>query len=121
MPITPEDIQRQKLLEEEMLTAGVARYREQVEAARQAGREDETSYGSRMLLACVEPLAQPGHPEAVGREQQGRAGQGLRQGPLLPGALAERDADPPRRLTLASASRCAFGRPGGMARASPSG
>jgi DNA-directed RNA polymerase len=73
MRISPEDIERQKTLEQEMLQAGIARYREQVEAARQAGREDETTYGSRMLLACVEPLTEAIR-EALEEVKDGKAG-----------------------------------------------
>lgn len=73
MRITPEDIERQKLLENEMLQAGVDRYRAAVAAAKEAGREDETSYGSRMLMACVEPLAEAVR-EALVDIKEGKAG-----------------------------------------------
>jgi DNA-directed RNA polymerase len=73
MPITTEQIERQKALEVEMFGASASRYRAQVAAAVASGREDETGYGSRMLQACVDPLARAIR-EALDAVKEGKAG-----------------------------------------------
>lgn len=57
MAITPEQIARQKELEQEMLGATRELNRAATEKRRAHGTEDETVYGKRMVQAAIQPLA----------------------------------------------------------------
>ncbi len=57
MDISTELMARQQMLEEEMVTLGIARYRASVEAAQKSGEESTTSYGQFILKNTLDPIA----------------------------------------------------------------
>jgi DNA-directed RNA polymerase len=83
MTVDPELYVQQMELERQMSEAGVTRFQNRVQKAVQMGREDETSYGNRIVGTQVDTLAAAIKKNAEERVKIGSAGRGCAAAPII--------------------------------------